>query len=352
MSKKMRKHAPLHSFVTCRRARIPATTTSYENVRKKYYVRSLRTRRSESRRKRVLCVAEMFLVHLARFGYWAENDDMREGLLDRGSDSQVQIAAENGDVNELGRLRELGCQWTAQTCAEASENGHLRCLQYLHENGCPWDTRTCAYAARYGYPECLQYAHENGCPWDTMTCAGAALNGDLECLQYLHENGCPWDEETCTHAAFSGSLQCLQYAHEHGCPWDTRVFELANQRNNFEILQFARDHGLQGVIPNREVDLRFIPEETQQILAVIGAIREMPNETYRDIAEMLVELAQYAREHELEGEDVIPNREEVIGFVRGKARRILAAVDEVTEIITDQAYRTIAERLQRIHDTR
>ena len=65
---------------------------------------------------------------ISGINYWAENDDMREGLLDRGPDEQVQNAAKNGDVNELGRLRELGRQWTAQTCAGAAENGHLECL--------------------------------------------------------------------------------------------------------------------------------------------------------------------------------------------------------------------------------
>lgn len=116
----------------------------------------------------------MFLVW-SRVGRWFEFDT-REGILDPGSDEQVQKAAENGDVNELRRLRELGRQLTAQTCAGSAENGNLECLQYLHENGCQWDERTCAYAARYGNLECLTYAHENGCPWDTMTCAGAALN--------------------------------------------------------------------------------------------------------------------------------------------------------------------------------
>ena len=300
----------------------------------------------------------MFLVW-SRVGRWFEFDT-REGILDPGSDEQVQKAAENGDVNELRRLRELGRQLTAQTCAGSAENGNLECLQYLHENGCQWDERTCAYAARYGNLECLTYAHENGCPWDTMTCAGAALNDDLECLQYAHENGCPWDEETCSHAAFSGILQCLRYAHDHGCPWDARVFECATQNRNLEILQFARDHGLEGegdirLASRRQLrgaDLNFIPEETQQILAAVDESREaMPNETYREIAEMLVEVAQCVRDHGLEGESVNPKREEVIGFLRGKARRILAAVDEVKETMTDQAYRTVADGLQRIYGT-
>ena len=283
----------------------------------------------------------MFLVHRVRFGYWAESDYMREGLLDPDSDEQVQNAAESGDVNELGRLRELGRRWTAQTCAGAAENGHLECLRFLHENECPWDERTCAYAARYGYPECLQYAHANGCPWDTMTCAGAALNGDLECLQYAHANGCPWDEETCTHAAFSGSLQCLQYAHEHGCPWDARVFEFANQRNNVEILQFARDHGLEGEVGIQRGERIPLPEQPVEGHR-FGWNRQRVMELHRGMREEAFPL-QDAPIGELQEADR--------DFIQEQARTVLAAVDEFREAISDQAYITIAEALQRIHDT-
>jgi len=120
-------------------------------------------------------------------------------------------AAKAGDIEELKRMHENGCEWDLYTTAYAAKYGHLECLKYARKNGCEWNWKTPTFAAEGGHLACLKYAHENGCEWDLYTTAYAAKGGYLECLQYAHENGCPWGLLTPIYASWHVNLDCFKY---------------------------------------------------------------------------------------------------------------------------------------------
>jgi Ankyrin repeats (3 copies) len=179
-------------------------------------------------------------------------------------------AAEEGHLDCLKYLREIGAPWRRRVCYFAARKGNLDCLKYLHENGCPWDDDTVNAAVMHGHMECLKYAYENGCPLNESlihiaaynnrmdcvkylheigaplnesACANAAVNGNLAMLKYLREIGCPWDHRTCSQAARGGHLECLKYAHENGCPWDILTRLRAQYNENADCLKYAEENG-------------------------------------------------------------------------------------------------------------
>lgn len=48
-------------------------------------------------------------------------------------------AAKAGDINELKKMHENGCNWGYVTAANAAFFGHLDCLKYAQENGWKWN---------------------------------------------------------------------------------------------------------------------------------------------------------------------------------------------------------------------
>lgn len=130
----------------------------------------------------------------------------------------VYYAAENGHLDIVKYLHEIGCPWNNHTYYCAVTGGNLEIIKYLHENDCPWSESTCSNAVYHGHMEILKYLHDNGCPWDKNSCSFAAMKGHLNILQYLHENGCPWNEDIVEYAICNGHLDIIQYLHENGCP--------------------------------------------------------------------------------------------------------------------------------------
>ena len=115
--------------------------------------------------------------------------------------SLFKTAAKGGDLKilELGEASgyKLNDILNESGIAHAAENGHLEVVQYLRQLGVEWDFLTCANAAENGHLELLKWARANQCPWNIWTCRGAAWNGDLELLNWARANGCPWDGITC-----------------------------------------------------------------------------------------------------------------------------------------------------------
>ena len=72
----------------------------------------------------------------------------RGGRLSRkGKEILCEVAARNGQLEELKLLRENGTPLNANTCSAAAEGGHLEVLQWACANGCPWNMWTCENAA-------------------------------------------------------------------------------------------------------------------------------------------------------------------------------------------------------------
>jgi len=150
------------------------------------------------------------------------------------------FAAENGHLELLKWARANDCEWNSWTCHRAARNGHLELLIWARENGCPWDFRTCSSAAYNGHLELLQWCMANGCEWDFRTSANAANSGHLKLLKWCRANQCPWDEETCANAAYNGHLELLQWARASLCPWDEETCSFAAMNGHFELLKYAR----------------------------------------------------------------------------------------------------------------
>ena len=73
----------------------------------------------------------------------------------------------------------------------AAQNGNLDNMKWLLENGCPWGKFTFYTATKNGNLDNMKWLLENGCPWNASTFGNAAENGNLDNMKWLLENGCP-----------------------------------------------------------------------------------------------------------------------------------------------------------------
>jgi hypothetical protein len=155
-----------------------------------------------------------------------------------------ESAAFGGQLKALQWLRELSCDWDAETCSAAAGGGHLGVLQWARANGCEWDARTCSEAAHGGHLAVLQWARANGYEWDARSSSDAAHGGHLGVLQWARANGCDWDASTCWEAAFYGHLGVLQWARANGCAWNRdECLELAERNGPLAMLQWPQGNG-------------------------------------------------------------------------------------------------------------
>ncbi|AVK76636.1 Ankyrin repeat domain containing protein [Pandoravirus neocaledonia] len=142
-------------------------------------------------------------------------------------DFNLGVALRRGHLDVVVYMRENGCGWCDDPCAEAANSGRLDIVTFVHRQGCVLTPLTCATAAAHGHLDIVAYARDNGCPWDAQTCAAAATYGHLDVLAYAHDRGCPWDDRICHRAAKYGHLGCLVYAQERGCPVDALALHKA-----------------------------------------------------------------------------------------------------------------------------
>jgi len=127
-----------------------------------------------------------YLGNVEMFKYMKKNY-----LKIKNTKNTFEMAASNGNLENMKWLKENGCPWNVLIFAEAALNGNLENMKWLKENGCPWNAWTFGYAAYNGNLENMKWLKENGCPLDESTFADAALNGNLENMKWLKENGCP-----------------------------------------------------------------------------------------------------------------------------------------------------------------
>ncbi|MCK9568562.1 ankyrin repeat domain-containing protein [Candidatus Pacearchaeota archaeon] len=73
----------------------------------------------------------------------------------------------------------------------------------LHPNAATW-------AAENGYLDCLRYLNEIGAPINEWAATRAAINGHIDCLRYLNEIKAPIDSEAAGWAAAMGQVEAAR----------------------------------------------------------------------------------------------------------------------------------------------
>ena len=94
--------------------------------------------------------------------------------------------ASKGYLEVLKWLRDNGCEWNEDVCAEAAQSGHMNVLRWAHQNGCPADERVAESAAETGRQDMLLWAIKNSLPRSVpMLVLMASRGHQLETLNFL-----------------------------------------------------------------------------------------------------------------------------------------------------------------------
>jgi len=113
---------------------------------------------------------------------------------------------------------------TEDTMIEAAGFGEIEIMRYLVEKKCliGLDGRAISRAAEDGDLETIKYLYEIGAPVNERACENAAKKGHLDCLKYLHETAkAPWDSDAVREAHKRNHTDCLQYLLDNDCPLPT-----------------------------------------------------------------------------------------------------------------------------------
>jgi hypothetical protein len=200
--------------------------------------------------------------------------------------------ASRGYLEVLMWLRENGCEWNADVCAEAARGDHLDVLKWAYENGCPADERVAESAAEAGQHEMLQWALERELPKSVpmlvlmasrghrvgilkflaatqtgfavhpLSATAAVLSSefigekgeeivdekyvlrDVFIFLFEHMESIEvFTEETTAAAVRRGRLELLKWLRHMKCPWDWRVLTACKQYKQKHILKWVMKHG-------------------------------------------------------------------------------------------------------------
>ncbi|GLC47011.1 hypothetical protein PLESTM_002008500 [Pleodorina starrii] len=157
-------------------------------------------------------------------------------------DCALVRASEQGDLELLRGLLDLGCAVSDEAVLAAAKAGKLAVLRWLAEadearqaggeealrramTGC-WLMRA---AALSGSLELVAWLREWGCPWNEFAFWSAAESGSTELIQWMHGQGCPMgaDGEAYLRAGRNGDFATLCCLRRLGCPWDGRTLSSA-----------------------------------------------------------------------------------------------------------------------------
>ena len=154
-------------------------------------------------------------------------------------------AAQNGHLEVLKWLTEIGCPYDVEVCTVAAKGGHLDTLKWAHENGYPCRAETVQAAAGSGKLLVLEWLHEKQCPRDAWAFNMAAAHGNFEVLKWLHNKGYPWCPGTCDKAAEYGHIDVLKWLRDKGCPWSEFTLKEAAKNGHHHIVRWAIANGCQ-----------------------------------------------------------------------------------------------------------
>ena len=138
-------------------------------------------------------------------------DEIFEAL-DLDDTSLMDLAAENGDFDEVQRLHQLGYNCTTKAIDLAAAEGHLEIVKYLHETvGAKYTHNAIDLAAAYGYLEVVKYLHRIGAKYTIFAMKEAARNGHLNVVKYLDSIGAEYTTNAMNWAAKYGHLDVVEY---------------------------------------------------------------------------------------------------------------------------------------------
>lgn len=137
-----------------------------------------------------------------------------------------EIAANNGNLNNMKWLKENGYQWNRWVFSEAAKNGNLQIMIWLKENGCPWCKDTFRSAALNGNLENMKWLLQNNCPWDEWTFVKAVENGNIKNIEWLLKNGCPCNKYAHVYAAKKGNDTMVRWL-KRNCPLNNNYSKIS-----------------------------------------------------------------------------------------------------------------------------
>jgi hypothetical protein len=169
-----------------------------------------------------------------------QHDDLPQSI--------ASFAAQNGNIEMLKCIKQLGIEFDLKCYETAAIANHLQVIQYLHAEGCVWDATLCKIAAEVQSLEMLQWLRENECPWEAHTVAlYAAFAGNMDMIIYLHQQqpDVQFDEGVMEAAVHGNNLELCKFLRANGCPWDASATAAARGKNDdgIELLTWLRANG-------------------------------------------------------------------------------------------------------------
>ena len=127
-------------------------------------------------------------------------------------------AVENGLLDAMKCLLEIGCEFCDFTFNIAALHGNLDNMKWLKDNGCEFGEQTFAHAAKHGNLDNMKWLLDKGTQFSFDTFACATSKGILDNMKWLKSNGCQFDDYTFIEAIYNGSKENVQWLLDNGCP--------------------------------------------------------------------------------------------------------------------------------------
>jgi hypothetical protein len=209
------------------------------------------------------------LVELHEQHHMQYTADVSRGAAESGSVSKLQWLLDEQDcpqsddldcyavfaptLDVLKWLRQRGCKFTANTCAEAATaTNAASILQYLHSEGAPFAASTMVNAVTdqdSSELPLLQWLYERGCPLSEAAMKAAAALEDPAILHWLHSIDCPCDYDHLCYTATSdgniGLLQWIKDKHDGAPDWSSEALSvslnIAGVEGHLDVAK-VRDH--------------------------------------------------------------------------------------------------------------
>jgi hypothetical protein len=209
------------------------------------------------------------LVELHEQHHMQYTADVSRGAAQSGSVSKLQWLLDEQDcpqsddldlyavlaptLDVLKWLRQRGCEFTANTCAEAAmATNAASILQYLHSEGAPFGASTMVQAITNQDSSelpLLQWLYERGCPLSEAAMKAAVALEDPSILHWLHSIDCPCDyDHLCYTATSDGNIGLLQWIKDkhNGAPdWSSEALSvslnIAGVEGHLDVAK-VRDH--------------------------------------------------------------------------------------------------------------
>lgn len=153
--------------------------------------------------------------------------------------TSMDRAAENGHLEVLKFLYNIGATCSTSSMIWAASNGHLDVLKFLHSVGVKCTERAMYYAAMKGHLDVLKFLHSIGVTCDEDAMDYAARNKHIDVLKFLHSIGAKCSTNAIDWAAEKGHLDVIKLLLSIGAKY-INAMDLATVTKQLEVLEFLR----------------------------------------------------------------------------------------------------------------